>query len=114
MNETWLTITEKAASKLRELAVAEEIQAPSFRMAVVRTHCMGGRGFSNKLEMDSPREDDNVVQHDDIQLCVDPTSRQYLNGSVIDYIEADGKEGFSIRNPNVRSKCPCGRHDIFE
>ena len=113
MNETWLTITDKAATKLRE-AAAEDNRTPSFRMAVIRTHCMGGRGFSNKLEIDSPKADDNVITYDGIQFCVDSESRQYLNGSVIDYVEADGKEGFSIRNPNVRSKCPCGRHDIFE
>ena len=114
MNETLVTITEKAASKLREVAVAEENQSPSFRMAVVRTHCMGGKGFSNKLEIDSPKADDDVINHDGIQLCVDPASGPYLKGAVLDYIEGDDKAGFSINNPNVRSKCPCGRHDIFE
>ena len=114
MNEIGLTITEKAAVKLQEISLAEGNQTSSYRMAAVRTHCMGGRGFSNKLEIDSPRADDHIVMHNGIQLCVDPASGQYLNGAVLDYVEADGKEGFSINNPNVRSKCPCGRHDIFD
>ena len=114
MNEPWITITEKAAVKLREIALAEDNRTSSFRVAVVRTHCMGGKGFSNKLEFDIPAADDKVMEQNGVQLCVDHASGQYLQGSEIDYVEAADKEGFAINNPNVRSKCPCGHHDIFE
>jgi len=114
MNEIELTITEKASTKLREIAAAEGNSESSFRMAVVRTHCMGGRGFSNQLVVDLPKADDSIIKQDGIQLCVDRASSEYLKGSAIDYIQSDGKEGFSVNNPNVKSKCPCGRHDIFD
>ncbi len=114
MNESWLTITEKAAAKLREIALAENNQTSSVRVAVVRTHCMGGKGFNNKLEFDTPTADDKVLENNGIQLCVDEASGAYLKGAHIDYVESSGKKGFTIDNPNVRAKCPCGRHDIFE
>ena len=115
MNQTGIAVTEKATSKLNEIAAQERRQSSSVRIGIVRTHCMGGRGFANKMEFDSPAtEDDEVFEYNGIKVCVDRTSLHYLAGSEVDYIEEVGREGFTIHNPNVRSKCPCGRHDIFD
>ena len=58
-NERLVTITDNAASELREIMARENKQTSSVRMAVVRTHCMGGRGYSNKLVFEgSPARDD--------------------------------------------------------
>ena len=114
-NETVVTVTGKAASKLRELAAAENRQAVSLRIAAVRTRCMGGRGYTYRIEFeDSPAANDDISEHNGIKVCVDPASAGYLKGAELDYIEALAETGFKINNPNVIAKCPCGHHDIFE
>lgn len=116
VDEKPITITDKAASKLREIAARENRQAFSLRMAVVQTHCMDGRGFTYKLVLDdsTTNNDDDVSEHNGIKVCVAEASAKYLKGAEIDYIETLAEAGFKINNPNVISKCPCGNHDIFE
>ena len=110
-----VTITDKAAAKLREIAARENKQAFNLRMAAVQTHCMDGRGFTYRLVFDdSGTKNDEVSEHNGIRVCLDPASANYLNGAELDYIETLAETGFKINNPNVISKCPCGHHDIFE
>lgn len=115
LHEMLVTITDKAASKLRDIAARENRPTFSLRMAAVRTHCMDGRGFTYKLVFDdSAANDDEISEHNGIRVCVDQASVKYLNRAELDYIESLAEAGFKINNPNVISKCPCGHHDIFE
>ncbi|MFQ5830151.1 MAG: HesB/IscA family protein [Candidatus Methylomirabilia bacterium] len=115
VNERLVTVTDKAASKLRDIMASENKQTSSVRMAVVRTHCMGGRGYGNELVLeDSPTRDDEVSEHNGIKLCIDQASAKYLKGAELDYIDTPEEGGFTINNPNVIAKCPCRHHDIFE
>jgi len=113
--ERLMTISGKAASKLRDIADEENMQRMSLRIAAVRTRCMGGRGYMYRIEFeDSPGPNDEVSEHNGIKVCVDPDSVRYLKGAELDYIETLSEIGFKIKNPNVIAKCPCGHHDIFE
>ena len=114
-NERVVTITGKAASKLRDIAAGENRQIVSLRIAAVRTRCMGGRGYTYRVEFeDSPAANDEISEHNGIKVYVDPASARYLKGVELDYIETLEETGFKINNPNVIAKCPCGHHDIFE
>jgi iron-sulfur cluster assembly protein len=114
-NERLVTITGNAASKLRDIAAGENRQITSLRIAAVRTHCMGGRGYAYKLEFeDSPAPNDELSEDNGIKLCVDPASARYLRGAEVEYVETLAEGGFKINNPNAIAKCPCGHHDIFE
>lgn len=114
-NERLVTITGKAASRLRDIAAGENRQIVSLRIAAVRTRCMGGRGYTYTVEFeDSPAADDELSEHNGIKVYVDPASAGYLKGAELDYIETLAETGFKINNPNVIAKCPCGHHDIFE
>ncbi len=114
-NERLVTFTDEAASKLREVMARENQQTSSVRMAVIQTHCMGGRGYENKLALeDSPKGDDEVSEHNGIRLCVDQVSARFLKGAEVDFVDTPEEAGFKINNPNVIAKCPCGHHDIFE
>ncbi len=110
-----ITITEKAASKLRELMSGQSPPAAGLRVAVVRTGCMGGRGFANRLAFEEgPGPGDETLEQNGIRVYVDPVSARYLRGTQLDYIDTPADSGFQIQNPNVRARCPCGHHDIFE
>lgn len=114
-NERVVTITDTAASKLRDTAAGENRQIVSLRIAAVRTRCMGGRGYTYSLEFeDSPAENHELSEQNGIRVHVDPASAGYLNGVELDYVETLGEAGFKINNPNAIGKCPCGHHDLFE
>lgn len=114
MNETLFTMTESASSKLHDLMTKEKGKTTGLRVAVARTHCMGGRGYSYKFTFDSPIEGDEVAEHSGIKIFMDQASAQFLRAGELDYIDTLEGTGFKINNPNAVSKCPCGHHDLFE
>ena len=113
--DTVVTLTEKAASRLRDLIGAGDERARSLRIALVRTHCMGGRGFTYHLALDDlPAASDEVFEESGVTLYIDRAASGYLKGAALDYVETPKEAGFKLENPNAVAKCPCGHHDIFE
>jgi iron-sulfur cluster assembly protein len=104
--EGLVTLTEGAASKIRDL-MAEE---PEGEAGVLRIAVQGGgcSGFEYALGFDSgAQEGDHRLDAFGIQVVVDPLSAPYLQGTEIDFV--DGLQGgFAINNPNVKSACGCG------
>jgi iron-sulfur cluster assembly accessory protein len=104
--EALVTLTEGAATKIREL-MAEE---PEGEAGVLRIAVQGGgcSGFEYALGFDSgAQEGDQALDVFGIQVVVDPHSAPYLQGTQIDFV--DGLQGgFAINNPNVTSACGCG------
>lgn len=104
--EVLVTLTESAATKVREL-MAEE---PAGEAAVLRIAVQGGgcSGFEYALGFDSgAQEGDHEIDAFGVPVVVDPFSAPYLQGTEIDFL--DGLQGgFAINNPNVSSACGCG------
>ena len=103
---TLVSLTESAASKIKEL-MAEE---PEGDAAVLRVAVQGGgcSGFQYALGFDrGPQDGDNEVEVHGVNVVVDPFSAPYLAGTEIDWV--DGLQaGFAINNPNVVQSCGCG------
>jgi iron-sulfur cluster insertion protein len=104
--ETMITITEKAADKVKEIADAEALQGQGLRLRVVGGGCSG---FSYDLYFeDQPTDMDETFQANGVNLYIDPLSFQYLDGTEIDYVEGLHGSGFKFNNPNVKGTCGCG------
>lgn len=104
--EALVTLTESAASKVKEL-MAEE---PEGEATVLRVAVQGGgcSGFEYALGFDSgAQEGDHAIDAFGIPLVVDPLSAPYIQGTQIDFVEGL-QGGFAINNPNVTSSCGCG------
>ena len=115
LNQTVVTFTDRAASKLHDIIAMENKPSCSLRIAVVQTHCMGGRGHTYQLALvEFPSGDDEGFEVNGVEVCIDPASSKYLKGAELDYLETLNEAGFKINNPNILGKCPCGHHDIFE
>jgi iron-sulfur cluster insertion protein len=101
-----ITITEKAAEKVNEIAKEEDLGGQGLRLRVVGGGCAG---FSYDLYFeDKPTEMDEEFESRGVKLFVDPLSYQYLDGTEIDYVESLQGAGFKFQNPNVKSTCGCG------
>ncbi len=101
-----ITITEKAAGKVKEIADSEALGGQGLRLRVVGGGCSG---FSYDLYFeDQPTDMDETFQANGVNLYIDPLSFQYLDGTEIDYVEGLHGAGFKFNNPNVKGTCGCG------
>ncbi len=106
MSESPLIFTDAAATKVRELILAEGNDALKLRVYITGGGCSGFQyGFTFDEQIN---EGDTAVENAGVTLLIDPMSYQYLVGAEIDYTE--GLEGaqFVIRNPNATTTCGCG------
>ena len=104
---TILSLTQGAASKVREL-MAEE--APG-EAEVLRVAIQGGgcSGFEYQLGFDrGSMEGDLEFDQHGVRVVVDPFSAPYLRGATIDFLNGLQESGFKIENPNAVASCGCG------
>jgi iron-sulfur cluster assembly protein len=101
-----LSLTEVAASKVKEIMSQQNPAPTGLRVAVVGGGCSG---FSYHMAFDNQENpSDNVYEYEGVKVYVDQMSEMYLDGVQIDYIETLEGAGFKFNNPNVKSTCGCG------
>ncbi|MFW6192131.1 MAG: iron-sulfur cluster insertion protein ErpA [Gemmatimonadota bacterium] len=103
-----LTLSELAATKVREYLAEEELaeDVAGLRVSVVPGGCSG---FEYSLTLEDEREEDDfVVETRGITLYVDPFSAQYLSGTSIGFKSSFQGAGFTFQNPNATGGCGCG------
>lgn len=93
-----ITVTPAAAQQVRESAKQGNMQGMPLRVAVTR---MDDGSFHYALGFDdTSREGDKTFQSEGIDIVVAPQSLDMLNGTVIDYVEIEGKKEVIFINPN--------------
>ena len=101
-----LSITEKAASKIKQIAAKQGRTDASLRIQVVGGGCSGLSyqfGFS-----DQANPQDKIFEQFGVKVAVDPRTLIYVAGSELDYEESLMKSGFKVKNPNATVSCSCG------
>lgn len=102
-----ITLTESAASKVKELIEQEGEPSLALRVAVRPGGCSG---FAYEMFFDSDiADDDHSSEFGGIRVVVDPSSAQLLTGATLDYKDGLQEAGFSISNPNATRSCGCGQ-----
>jgi iron-sulfur cluster insertion protein len=101
-----ISVTTRAAEKVKEIAVAEGLLEQGLRLRVIGGGCAG---FTYDLYFeDQIGEMDEQYESNGVKLYVDPLSHQYLEETEIDYVEGVHGSGFKFNNPNVKGTCGCG------
>ena len=104
LSSATLTVTDKAAEKIKSLIEQEKKQA--LRISVKPGGCSG---FEYGMELDDKTTDnDIVIEQKGIKTFVDKESMQKLNGVDVDYVDSLQGAGFKISNPQAKSTCGCG------
>jgi iron-sulfur cluster assembly accessory protein len=101
-----VTLTDKAASKIKELLAEQQDSAEQALRVAVRGG--GCSGFQYALAFDAPKEDDHRFENQGVAVVVDKTSMQFVFGSEVDWVDGLQGAGFSVNNPNVVAACGCG------
>ena len=105
--ETALTLTERAAGKVKAMMELE----PAGTAEVLRVAIRGGGcgGFEYALGFDrGAAEGDSAYSYHGVTVVVDSASAPYLKGAKVDFVESLQESGFKIENPNASSSCGCG------
>ena len=103
---TVVSLSDAAATKLRELTKDEPNPEIGLRVYVYSGGCSGYR-YGMMLE-DAPTTDDNVLNANGVRVYIDNNSVPLIQGSEIDYVDTLMGAGFTVNNPNAVSGCGCG------
>src|SRR2546430_5265689 len=102
-----VTLTETAANKVKELIQRDDPETGkplgTPEDTYLRMYVAGGgcSGFRYGLALDrSIHEGDEVVQVHGLKVLVDGNSKDYLDGSSVDYAESVAGSGFLLSHPN--------------
>jgi len=93
-----ISMTPAAAEQIRESARQGKLEGMPLRIAVTRLEDGSfhyGLGFD-----DNSHEGDRTFQSEGIEIVVAPQSMEMLNGTVIDYVDLEGKMEIVFINPS--------------
>ena len=101
-----ITLTDNAASKVKQLLEAEGATDLALRVAVRPGGCSG---FSYEMFFDGDfTPEDQTLTFGDVKVVGDQASSQLLVGASLDYQDGLQDAGFKINNPNASRTCGCG------
>src|ERR1700722_19515128 len=101
-----IQLTEKAVQKVKEFAEAEGM-SPTIRLKVAGGGC---GGFVRDMIFDENISNtDEIINQDQIKIVIDMFSAQYLNDTLIDFIETEFNCGFKFIDKNIKGSWGCGK-----
>lgn len=101
-----ITLTERAAAKVRSLQQQAASPAQRLRIFVEGGGCSG---FQYGMSFAEPQPGDISLASAGVDFVMDAASLEYMRGSVIDFDDGLTGKGFEIRNPNAQQTCGCGK-----
>ncbi len=107
IQSTMIKVNDRAKERIMSLLSEEGKAKDSF----VRVGVQGGgcSGLMYNLDFDSElKEEDKVIEDNDIKIVVDKKSVLYLVGTELDFTGGLNGKGFSFNNPNASRTCGCG------
>jgi iron-sulfur cluster assembly protein len=102
-----INLTDSALSAVRNAISTADKPVNGLRIMVEAGGCAGlkyNMGLVNDAE-----PDDTVIEQDGVKIMIDDKSREYLEGTTIDFVVALEGSGFTFENPNAKSSCGCGK-----
>jgi iron-sulfur cluster assembly accessory protein len=102
-----ITLTDSAATKVKDLIAAEGTPELALRVAVRPGGCSG---FSYEMFFDTDvAADDRLSEDFGVRVVVDEASAELLQGATLDYKDGLQGAGFAIENPNAQRSCGGGK-----
>ena len=101
-----IKISDSARDRLLLLLDKKEDKNSYVRVGVESGGCSG---LSYKLDFDNAKkEDDELIEDNEIRLLVNKKSFLYLIGTELDFSGGLNGKGFIFVNPNASRTCGCG------
>ena len=101
-----MSLTEAAASRVKEIMAASETPPAALRVGVRNGGCAG---MSYTMELaDRVEPLDEVIEDKGVKVLIDPKAVLFLLGAEMDFKSDRLGSSFTFRNPNETSACGCG------
>ena len=101
-----ISVTKKAAKRLKTVMVSEGKGDYYLRMSVDSGGCSG---MNYKMDFDNNKESfDKIFESNGLTVICDLKSWLYLKDITVDYSDDMLNGGFKIENPNAERTCGCG------
>ena len=101
-----MTLTEKAAERVRKIIEASDKPIAGLKVGVKNGGCAGMEYTLDYAESFEPGAD--VVEDKGVKIMIDPKAVLFLLGTQMDYEVSKLSSGFVFNNPNQTSACGCG------
>jgi len=99
-------LSESAVNQLTGLFEAETREGLMLRIVVNGGGCSG---FTYGFDFDDTvKDDDRTFETEGVKVVVDTASLEFIDGSVLNFVESLGGNHFQLENPNATSSCGCG------
>jgi iron-sulfur cluster assembly accessory protein len=105
-----ITISDVAASKIKEILEAEGLPNHALRVSTAGGGCGCGPSYEIMID-DKTGDGDTVVEKNGARVFVDGTTARTLEGAELGFISDERGEGFAIAFPNGApsgGSCGCG------
>jgi len=101
-----MTLTDKAAERLKSLLAQSSDEAIGLRIGITNTGC---NGLSYTMDYTSEsRDDDAIVENGDVKLLINSDAIEFVAGTEMDWEEKGLESRFTFENPNEKGRCGCG------
>ena len=105
-NNAQISVTKKAAKRLKAVMASEGKRDYYLRMSVDSGGCSG---MNYKMDFDNNKESfDKIFESNGLTVICDLKSWLYLKDITVDYSDDMLNGGFKIENPNAERTCGCG------
>ena len=101
-----ITLSDKAAQKIKEIMSKAESSAVGVRVGVKSGGCAGMSYIMEYTKEINPN--DELIEEKGVKLFVDPGAIMYLLGTEMDYKKEKFSSQFGFNNPNETERCGCG------
>ncbi len=105
--DVMIKINDSAKAKINQLMAEQASGEESFVRVGVKSG--GCSGLLYQLDFDNEmKENDKMLEDNDVKIVVDKQSVLYLVGTELDYSGGLNGKGFVFINPNASRTCGCG------
>jgi iron-sulfur cluster assembly protein len=106
MNKQVITLSDRAADRVKEIMSNAKEQFIGVRVGVTSGGCAG---MSYVMEYAKEvNKSDEIIEDKGVKVLIDPKAIMYLLGTEMDYKKEEFKSTFVFKNPNETEKCGCG------
>ena len=101
-----ITLSDKAAHRIKEIMSNAESNAVGVRVGVKSGGCAGMSYIMEYTKKINPN--DEIIEEKGVKIFIDPSAIMYLLGTEMDYKKEEFSSSFVFKNPNETERCGCG------
>ena len=101
-----ITLTDNAASRIKDIMSKDENKSFGVRVGVKSGGCAGMSYIMEYAKEINPN--DEVIEDKGVKVFIDPGAIMYLLGTEMDYKKEQFSSSFIFKNPNETERCGCG------